>query len=212
MNYFILSSPIFFPHIWLNTQTVSTLRIHMTSFNHEFCWWKQKAWRFLIFHCINFLSVVKQAYQCNTLSESKFSSMFAALIACVPVVTTWQWLRGLFLKRVFLHVQSSVHTLLLRKQLISSKWNYDLCDSICKLAMKCTAFTISLWCCKLVSITWNAFLKLVVHSSPFLAVAGTKIYCIILSVCMYEPWIFFTFFFFFSYLPPPPPRGSNIKP
>lgn len=79
--------------------------------------------------------------------------------------------------------------------------------------VKCTAFTGPLWCCKLVTIAWTAFVYLVVHSSPFSGVAGTKIGCVGLWVCMYDPWVVWPFYFFlvslflFFFL-----RGGNIKP
>lgn len=62
--------------------------------------------------------------------------------------------------------------------------------------VKCTAFMALCDVVKLVTIAWTAFVYLVVHSSPFSGVAGTKIGCVGLWVCMYDPWVVWPFYFF----------------
>lgn len=81
--------PDFFsPYTVKYTTGFSAKNVHH-QFSHEFCWWKnQAAWEILIFHCTDFLSVVKQPYKFNTGFESKFGFMIAAPIVCVFLL--WQ--------------------------------------------------------------------------------------------------------------------------
>lgn len=191
---FILSSPIS-PHTvkYTNSSNAKNMR-------DQFQPWVLLLTTGFIFHCSNFSSVVKQAYPYNTihclnLSLVLWLQLQQCVCSCCDNLAVDQ--RFIFKEGV---------SCVFRVLFIYCCWENSLyhhheimtCyDSICNLTVKCIAFTVSLWWCKLVPIAWNALLKLVVHSSPFLEVAGTKICCIVLSVCMYDPWIHSPFLFYF---------------